>query len=80
MGNPTHDDTSFNTQPTYVVSVEDCNGEDYFIYLADNWIHAGPDGLIDAGYVWLPMWYEGDAINLYKQANWSMADPFNSHP
>ena len=31
------------------------SGESYFIYMADNWVHGGPRGLVDASYVWLPM-------------------------
>jgi hypothetical protein len=31
------------------------DGSRYFIYLADNWVHGGPAGLIDASYIWLPL-------------------------
>jgi hypothetical protein len=51
MGNPTGSDTSFNSQPTYVVQQTDASGNPYFIYMADNWIHGGPNGLIDASCV-----------------------------
>ena len=38
MGNPTHDATSFNSQPTYVVSFTPSSGSPYFVYMADNWV------------------------------------------
>lgn len=51
LGSP----TSFNSQPTFVVQHKDAEGKPYFIYMADNWVHGGPAGLIDASYIWLPM-------------------------
>mmetsp|Transcript_6711 Transcript_6711/g.20136 ORF Transcript_6711/g.20136 Transcript_6711/m.20136 type:complete len:239 (-) Transcript_6711:385-1101(-) len=36
MGNPTRDATSFNSQPTYVVSFMPASGDAYFVYMADN--------------------------------------------
>ena len=80
MGNPTGDATSFNTQPTYVVSATDAKGESYFIYLADNWIHGGPAGLTDAAYVWLPIKFTDDAIVFPKTTAWTMSDPFAPSP
>jgi hypothetical protein len=74
LGNPTHQAQSFNTQPTYVVSQNDQNGNEYFIYLSDNWINDG--GLINAGYVWLPFWFEQDAVVLKKQSAWNLKHPF----
>ena len=43
------------TQPTYVVSMVAADGGSYFMYMADNWVHGGPKGLVDASYVWLPI-------------------------
>lgn len=51
LGNPTGDATSFNSQPTYVVQQTDAAGKPFYMYLGDNWVHAGPNGLIDAGCV-----------------------------
>ena len=83
LGNPTNDSTSFNTQPTYVVAQKDQNGQQYFIYLADNWLK--DNGLINAGYVWLPFWFEKEAsgsseIVLKKQLSWDLKDPFAMPP
>ena len=35
------------------------------MYLADNWVHGGPAGLIDASYVWLPLDIESDNMYLH---------------
>merc|ERR1711879_4307 len=55
MGNPTNHSQSFNSQPSFVLKYAPAVGEPYFIYMADNWISAGPHGLRDASYVRLPM-------------------------
>jgi hypothetical protein len=71
LGNPTHDEFSYNTQPTYVVPYTTKKGETYFIYMADNWIHAGWRGLLEASYVWLPIRFEdgpGGAVG--RDAGW----------
>ena len=39
-------------------------GFSYFIYMADNWIHGGPNGLIDASYIWLPMKFDSDVVTI----------------
>ena len=76
MGNPTGDPTSFNTQPTFVVSTTSTTGEQFFIYLADNWVHAGPEGLPDASYVWLPLRFTKGTLRLEKWDRWNLEDPF----
>ena len=78
LGNPTGDTTSFNSQPTFVVSLEDSNGEEYFVYLSDNWIRDG--GLINAGYIWLPFWFHEDgSVRLKKQVAWDIENPFQTN-
>jgi len=76
MGNPTGDDSSFNSQPTFVISVTPSNGREYFIYMADNWIHAGPGELTDAAYIWLPVQFERDTVALKRLNEWDIDDPF----
>ena len=76
MGNPTGHPTSFNTQPTFVVSATSKAGEQFFIYLADNWVHAGPAGLPDASYVWLPLRFIKGTLRLEKWDRWDLEDPF----
>ena len=76
MGNPTGNPTSFNTQPTFVVSATSKTGEQFFIYLADNWVHAGPAGLPDASYVWLPLRFTKGTLRLEKSNRWDLEDPF----
>lgn len=83
LGNPTNDSHSFNTQPTYVVPFTTKHGHKYHIYMADNWIHGGPQGLINASYVWLPIQFSPRAdvhrdadVHLDRLTNWSLQDPF----
>jgi len=83
LGNPTNDSHSFNTQPTYVVPFTTKQGHKYHIYLADNWIHGGPQGLINASYVWLPIQFSpraGDVqdadVHLDRLTSWNLQDPF----
>ncbi|EDQ89223.1 uncharacterized protein MONBRDRAFT_32422 [Monosiga brevicollis MX1] len=80
MGNPTNDSTSFDTQPTYVVPSYDENGTQYFVYLADNWIYGGPNGLIDASYIWLPMVIGESSITIPWRDRWDPARPFDPVP
>ena len=86
MGNPTGDATSFNSQPTYVVQYTPHTGGDpYFVYMADNWLHSssnktGHAALIDAAYIWLPLWFKHDRIELHRQPAWELESPFPSCP
>jgi len=75
MGNPTDDPTSFNSQPTYVVSFTPAKGDPYFVYMADNWVHGGPAGLIDASYIWLPLEFHEHSVVLKKSTEWDLDDP-----
>jgi len=76
LGNPTGDKVSFNTQPTYVVPFTTDNGFVYNIYMADNWLHGGRRGLVDASYVWLPIRFEGDGVYIDRAETWDLQDPF----
>ena len=78
MGNPTGEVESFNTQPTAVVSHKAADGTSYFVYLADNWVHGGPRGLIDASYVWLPFWISENDVKLKRQSEWDLDYPFRT--
>ena len=80
MGNPTHEPKSYNLQPTSVLRLSDARGRPYFVLLGDNWKHAGPRGLRDAGYVWLPMIFSRSSVRLQRLGNWSVARPFASPP
>ena len=48
----------------------------------DNWVHAGPNGLIDAGYVWLPINFHSDGVTvtLDKLNTWDIENPFTPLP
>uniref|UniRef100_A0A7S0J4P0 Uncharacterized protein n=1 Tax=Calcidiscus leptoporus TaxID=127549 RepID=A0A7S0J4P0_9EUKA len=80
MGNPTRDATSFNSQPTFVVPFTPAHGEPYFVYMADNWVHGGPEGLVDAAYVWLPLHFGKDTVTLSRQTEWDLDNPFEAIP
>jgi len=80
LGNPTRHVVSFNTQPTYVVPYTTKKNETYFIYMADNWIHGGPQKLLDASYVWLPIKFEGDDVFIDKRYSWDLEDPWRDAP
>ena len=76
LGNPTHDATSFNTQPAFVTPYTTRGGLTYHVYLGDNWVHAGPEGLPEAGYAWLPLRFGTDGVHLDRVAAWDLEDPF----
>jgi len=74
LGNPTGEHASFNMQPTYATTARDAQGN----WLRDNWLRAGPHGLPDAGYAWLPMEFGRDgSAEIRRMANWSTAAPFD---
>lgn len=81
LGNPTGEHASFNMQPTFSTVVKDATGERFVVLMSDNWLRAGPRGLADAGYAWLPMEFkkDGGAV-LQRITNWSVAAPFDNAP
>jgi len=89
-GNPTHNATSFSSQPTFVLPVAK-GGIQRFIYIADRFIPhiIGPlcgsslSYLCESGrYVWLPMqtaaWVHKDALNMTVKwrSEWRIDDLF----
>lgn len=79
LGNPTGEDKSFNSQPNFVVTYESDTGESYPIYMADNWIYAGKEGLHDASYVWLPLHFDDNGMpSLQQLEQWTMDKPFEA--
>lgn len=80
LGNPTNDETSFNTQPTSIVMYTTQAGQTYPIYMADNWIYGGRQGLLDATYVWLPIRFDGDEAHIDKMEEWDLENPFANVP
>lgn len=60
----------------YVIQETDEHGNPYFMYMADNWVHGGPNGLIDASYVWLPMQFEPNSVIIKPLVSWDTRDPF----
>eukprot|EP00040_Diaphanoeca_grandis_P025989 m.144786 g.144786 ORF g.144786 m.144786 type:complete len:490 (-) comp30396_c0_seq1:203-1672(-) len=80
MGNPTNSATSYNSQPTYVVEVTTDKGVPYFMYMADNWVHGGPGGLIDASYIWLPFVFDETSVHIPELWEWDVNNPFAPAP
>ena len=62
MGNPTHEPRSYHSQPTFVVQLRDKRARPYFALMSDNWVRAGPRGLRDAGYIWLPLIFHSHSV------------------
>ena len=60
----------------YVVEFTPTQGEPYFVYMADNWMHAGAAELQDASYVWLPIEFKNDTVVLKRRESWDVNDPF----
>jgi len=48
--------------------------------MADNWVHGGPKGLIDASYVWLPIRFGANEVTLSKSYTWDTEEPFAPPP
>ena len=81
LGNPTQDATSFNTQPTFVVRYTPARGPAYFVYMADDWLHCGPQNLTDACYTWLPVSFNDSSplpVQIAWRASWDLDDPFRN--
>jgi len=88
LGNPTAEYSSYNSQPTFVAGpLADHRGQPFLVLLSDNRLRAGPRGLPDAGYVWLPLEFHGNGgggsgegvreiLTVAKRMNWTLADPF----
>ena len=70
LGNPTHDELAHHSQPAYVVEVRGSSGAQAFMYMGDNWLHAGRRALRDAGYVWLPFRLAPRMMWLWKLRQW----------
>lgn len=78
LGNPTKRFNSFNSQPNFVVSYTTPSNMSYPVYMGDNWLHAGPRGLSDASYVWLPLRFDNQNEAILEDFGaWSLDDPFS---
>jgi len=72
LGNPcrgteSQNQTTFESQSTYILPVQDMN--DAFIFIADRW---HPNNAIDGRYIWLPIQWEQDKPFLKWLDNWSL--------
>jgi beta-galactosidase len=77
IGNPTGDQSSWNSQVAVVVQAEAENGDVFPVYIGDNWIHAGSRGLDDASYVWFPLRVLSDfTVSAAKLYAWSFREPW----
>ena len=75
LGNPSGDSTTFDSQSTFVLPYKHPNGDDLLIYMGDRWNHAGPGGILNASYVWLPFNAPnaGVALNFTFEQDWRVA-------
>lgn len=56
LGNPTDSSTTYNSQSTNVLLYPyGSSGQELIIYQGDRWNYAGPGGLLNATYIWLPI-------------------------
>lgn len=74
LGNPTHSNTTFNSQPTFVLPFPSTKqpGTFFYIYVADRWDYPH---LVNATYVWLPFTFHSDTnVAIDWQNKWSLTD------
>ncbi|MGM0876519.1 MAG: hypothetical protein ACQEWV_17555 [Bacillota bacterium] len=73
VGDPCEDDqegTTFYTQSTYVIPIDEENGK--FIYIGDRWT---PEELGKSPYVWLPLKIDDDGkVTIKWREEWSLTD------
>jgi len=60
IGNPTGSGDSFDSQSTFVLSYTQPDGHQMIVYQGDRWNEAGPGGLGNATYIWLPITAQAD--------------------
>lgn len=75
MGNPCsgkYADITFYGQSTHVVKVE--GKEDAYIAMFDKW---NKTDLIDSRYIWLPIKFNGDSIEIAWKERWNVEEVFN---
>ncbi len=71
LGNPCigpDSSTTFNSQSTYILPVQGKN--DAFIFMADRWT---PENPIDGRYIWLPIHFVNDKIELKWMDKWDLS-------
>ena len=71
LGNPcigSDSSTTFNSQSTYILPVQGKN--DAFIFMADRWT---PENPIDGRYIWLPIHFVNDKIELKWMDKWDLS-------
>ncbi|CAE8623251.1 unnamed protein product [Polarella glacialis] len=78
---------ALNSQPNWVQQVQDGKGENYFVYMGDNWIlgeyeyatnpQDDPNApLVKASYVWLPFNTPEGKVDIEARKEWDPAAPF----
>ena len=75
LGNPCVGEgreTTFRSQSTYVLPVQDNRGEFQFLFMADRWV---PENAIDGRYIWLPIrWNSQGNPFLEWKDRWELRD------
>jgi hypothetical protein len=60
---------TFGGQSTYVLPIE--GKKDAFIFMADKW---EPKNAIDGRYIWLPIEFKGDEMEIHWKDSWTIND------
>ncbi len=70
-----NDPTTFDSQSTFVLPYTRADGSVLYIYCGDRWNDAGPGGLLNSTYIWLPFHQgpNGD-WNLTWYDSWRIGD------
>jgi len=72
LGNPSGSSTTYNSQSTNVLLFPYGSGQVDIIYQGDRWNEAGPGGLLNATYIWLPLEASGSSFTVPWQAAWTL--------
>ncbi|CAF3851658.1 unnamed protein product [Rotaria sp. Silwood1] len=74
LGNPTHFDTTLNSQSTFVLPFPSTKQPRtvFYIYMHDRWDYPN---LLNASYIWLPYTFHSDTnVSRECQDQWNLSD------
>lgn len=74
LGNPSNDSTTFDSQSTYVYAYVHPTTQDVtYLYMGDRWNAAGPGGLQNSTFVWLPLQKVNGSWAILYYDEWSFS-------
>ncbi len=75
LRHPSGDPTTFDSQSTFVLPYTRADGSTLYIYCGDRWNAAGPGGLLNSTYIWLPLLpTSGGQWNMSWHDSWRIGD------